>query len=189
MITQDTKRHPDQPKPVTFPILGNLHRAQRDISLPTRKKGNVISNVTEPDEWAGIEFIVDSGACTTVMPVDMCRNIAIVPGKSVNEGVEYEVANRETITNLGECRCLFMALGSTIPKRIVFQVADVHKPLLSISCCAGMGFDCYLGRVGGHLEDTVTGEQIPLQRKDNLYTMRVWVRKEPDNPQLFGGLV
>ena len=133
-----------------------------------------------------IEVTADSRACATVMPATICRNIAIVPGQSANEGVEYEVANGETIPNLGERRCLLMTLGSTVPKKIVFQVADVHKPLLSITCCADMGFDCYLGKFAGHLEDTTTGERIPLQRKDNLYTMRAWVRKEPDNPLPFG---
>ena len=63
---------------------------------------------------------------------------------------------------------------------------DVHKPLLSITCSADMGFDCYRGQFGGHLEDTNTGERIPLHRKDNLYTMRTWVRKEPDNPLHLG---
>ena len=133
-----------------------------------------------------IEVTADSGACATVMPANICRNVAIVPGQSVNEGVEYEVANGETIPNLGERRCLLMTLGSAVPKRIVFQVADAHKPPLSITCCADMGFDCYLGKFGGHLDDTNTGERIPLQRKDNLYRMRAWVRKEPNNPLCFG---
>ena len=133
-----------------------------------------------------IEVTADSGACATVMPASICRNIAIVPRQSVNKGVEYEVASGETIPNLGERRCLLMTLGSAVPKRIVFQVADVHKPLLSVTCCADMGFNCYLGKFGGHLEDTKTGERISLQRKDNLYTMRAWVRKDTDNPLPFG---
>ena len=57
-----------------------------------------------------------------------------------------------------------MTLGSMIPKRITFQIADVHKPLLSISACSDMGYECYLGKNGGTLDDTVTGEIIPLQR-------------------------
>ena len=76
-------------------------------------------------------------------------------------------------------------VGQCSSKRIIFRVADVHKPLLSISCFADMGFDCYLGNVGGHLEDTNRGERIPLQRKENLYNVRAWVRKEPDNPLPF----
>ena len=72
-----------------------------------------------------------------------------------------------------------MTLGSTAANNIVFQVADVHKPLLSISRCADMGFRCHLGREGGYMEDTVTGEQISLLRLDNLYVMRAWVKSDP----------
>ena len=72
-----------------------------------------------------------------------------------------------------------MTVGSLVPKRMVFQVADVHKPLLSITACSDMGFDCYLGKKGGYLYDTETHETIPLDRKGTLYTMRMWVRQDP----------
>ena len=57
------------------------------------------------------------------------------------EGAEYEIANGQSIPNLGERRCEFMTVGSATAKRITFQVADVHKPLLSITACGDMGFD------------------------------------------------
>ena len=72
-----------------------------------------------------------------------------------------------------------MTIGSNRSKRIVFQVADVHKPLLSISGCADMGFDCYLGDKGGQLVDRMSGESIPLERRENLYIMRAWIRQDP----------
>ena len=76
-----------------------------------------------------------------------------------------------------------MTLGASEAKRIVFQVADVHKPLLSISRCADMGFYTCLGHDGGYMEDMMTGERIPLERKDNLYTMRAWIRRDPEKPR------
>ena len=89
------------------------------------------------------------------------------------------MANGAHIKNLGERRCEMMTVGSGKSKAITFQVADVHTPLLSISGCADMGYDCYLGKSGGHLVDTETGERIPLERRDNLYVMRAWVRQDP----------
>ena len=65
-----------------------------------------------------------------------------------------------------------MTLGSRSCKRIVFQVADVHKSLLSISGCVDMGFDCYLGHTGGCLFDKHSGEKILLEHRENLYIMR-----------------
>ena len=76
---------------------------------------------------------------------------------------------------------MLMTMGAKIAKKIVFQVADVHKPLLSISRCADMGFNCHLDKVGGYLEDMTTGERIPLIRRDNLYHMKMWVKKDPES--------
>ena len=143
------------------------------------KKPKAISVVQSPEDWVEIEVTVDSGACETVMPASWARHIDIVQS-ATSHGAEYEVANGQTIPNLGERRCLLMTLGATEAKRIVFQVADVHKPLLSISRCADLGFYTCLGHDGGYMEDMVSGERIPLERKDNLYTMRAWIRRDPE---------
>ena len=138
-----------------------------------------ISVVRRPDDWTQIEVAVDSGACVSVMPVSTCEGISILENEWSKGGAEYEVANGATIPNLGERRCEVMTVGSPQAKRITFQVADVHKPLLSIYGCADMGYDCYLGQEGGSLRDRISGEIIPLERKDSLYVMKMWVRQDP----------
>ena len=82
-----------------------------------------------------IEVTVASGACVSVMPVGICGDIDIIENELSRNGAEYEVANGATIPNLGERKCEVMTVGSLQAKRITFQVADVHKPLLSISGC------------------------------------------------------
>ena len=62
-----------------------------------------------------------------------------------------------------------MAVGSIQAKHSVFQVADAHKPVLSISDCADMGFGCFLGKEGGSQSDRFKGELIPLGRHGSLY--------------------
>ena len=89
------------------------------------------------------------------------------------------MANGESIANIGERRCQVMTVGSMAPKRIVFQNTDVHKPLLSITACSDMGYDCYLGKEGGSLRDRTTGEIIPLERRGSLYSLKMWVRQDP----------
>ena len=59
-----------------------------------------------------------------------------------------------------------------------FQVADVHKALLSITRAADAGFECHLGARGGCLLDTYTGERVPIARKGNLYVMKAWVKED-----------
>ena len=102
------------------------------ILQPVKRPG--ISAIKSPDERTKIEVIVDSGVCVTVMFRALCEGISILQNRLFREGVGYEVANGAHIPSRGERRCE-MTIGSSACKSIVFQVADVHKPLVSISGC------------------------------------------------------
>ena len=115
------------------------------------------------------------------MPEGLCPLICLVPSEYSKRGMEYEVASGEGIPNFGEKRCLMMTEDSDIMKKVVFQCADVHKALLSVSHVADLGYDCTLSKLRGWLTDTETGEQVPLHRRGNLYFMRAWVRPEPND--------
>ena len=119
---------------------------------------------------------MDSGACETVMPRSMCSMIPIVPSAQSLAKVEYEVASGKNIPNLGERHCEVYADGYSEPLLMHFQVADVHRPLLSLSKAADMGFRSYLDNNGGWLEDVESGECLPIERKGDLYVMKLWVR-------------
>ena len=149
------------------------------ISLLQKIRRSGINAVRKPDEWIMLDVTVDSGACVTVMPPGLCPGIPIIENDLSRNGIEYEVANGESIANIGEKRCQVIIVGSMSPKRIVFQIADDHKPLLSITACSDMGYDCYLGKEGGSLRDRITGEVIPLERQDSLYSLKMWVRQDP----------
>ena len=72
---------------------------------------NPVLAAVGPSEWTCIEVIVDSGACETVMPKDLCQLIPIVPSKQSLAKMEYEVASGKSIPNLGERRCEVYAEG------------------------------------------------------------------------------
>ena len=126
-----------------------------------------------------IELTAESGACDTVIPKTMCPSIPIVPSQQSLLGLAYEVANGQSLPNLGERRCELWTEGATEAKTIAMQVADVHKGLLSLSRCADMGFESRFGKAYGCLIDTSSGEVIPLQRRGNLYMLKCWVRAAP----------
>lgn len=159
--------------------IGNQTPDQKhDLNILTESRSNPLSSLPA-NEWSEIEVTVDSGACDTVMPEDLCNHISIVPSAKSQNNFYYEVANGEEIPNLGERQCLAMTPGGRTAKRIHFQVASVHKPLLSITKCADMGFDCVLQRGGGYLYDNETGEAVPIERKGNLYVLKMWVKQAP----------
>ena len=68
------------------------------------------------DEWVEVEFCADTGACDTVMPRVLCENIAITPSLQSLACVEYEVANKQTLPNLGERKCLVWTEGAAVPR-------------------------------------------------------------------------
>ena len=133
-------------------------------------------------EWTEIEITIDSGACDTVMPRKLCPHISVVSTAMSRAGFEYEVANGAGLPNLGERRCLMMTENSQTTKQIAFQCADVHKALLSVSRCSDMGYECVLGQLGGELRDVVTGDRIPIHRRENLYFIRAWVKQDSGDP-------
>ena len=129
--------------------------------------------------WEEIQMTADSGACDTVIPRGIGNFNPIVPLQKSLRAMEYEVANRQHIPNLGERRCMMWTEGASAPRGIVMQVADVHKPLLSLSRCADLGYESRFGKLAGALIDNASGEVIPLVRKGNLYVFKDWVRAAP----------
>ena len=139
------------------------------------------------DWWIELESTADTGACDTVVPKDgPLSHISIVPSLQSERGLLYEVANKQTIPNLGERRLELWTENGAAPRLMAVQVADVHKPLLSLSGCADAGFESRFGQLADCLIDSMTGEIIPLERRGNLYYLKTWVRQAPtDSP--FGG--
>ena len=140
-------------------------------------------NSVAASEWILIDVIADSGACETVMPKGLCPNISLRQSEGSKAGVEYEVASGKAVPNLGEKHCEIFCEGAGSSMMMHFQVADIHRPLLSLSRAADQGFRSHLDWYGGYLEDVRTGDTIPIQiqGRGNLYIMQIWFRGSPEN--------
>ena len=160
--------------------VGNISQAGiRVMDYPAKEKGKPsISAMGEYQGWKEVDITIDSRACDTVRPVSMCPEIPVVRSQQQEQKLKCEVANCQSIHNEGQRRCWLMSVGSARPKRITFQVADVHKALLSITRVADAGYDCYLTATGGQLIERKTGEVSPISRRGNLYVMKAWVRAD-----------
>ena len=148
------------------------------MTKATTQGAMTISGVapTGPSGWEVIEITLDSGACDTVLPSAMLSSIKTESTAASRNGEEYEVANGNFILNEDQKRCLMMTPDSAVPKGIVFQVSDVHKPLMSVGAMADAGYECLLAKDGGFMRDVDSGEMIPLARIGNLYVLRARVR-------------
>ena len=63
-----------------------------------------------------------------------------------------------------------------------FQVADVHKALLSTARCADMGYECHLGINGWYLEDAATGDNPHQEGRGTLHTRYVDQERFAEQP-------
>ena len=127
---------------------------------------------------------VDSGACDTVMPVSSLCSFKMLPSyQSLNE-MEYEVANGESVPNLDERRCEVRTTGSLAPKLIIFQIADVSRPLISVAKLTESGKAVIFGCSGGVIRDLATGHDTPFERRDGIYIFKMKIPPpEAVNPE------
>ena len=150
-----------------------------DYTQESKAMLSAASPANQEEEWYELEMTADTGACDTVMPKEMASHIPIQPSLQSLRSMQYEVADGTQIPNLGERRCVMWTEDATSARKINVQVADVHKPLLSLSRCADMGFESRFGRRAGALIDEESGEVNLCTGRKNLYMLRCWVRAAP----------
>ena len=163
--------------------------AHNGLSVMTKKSSAPASLSTVGDgQWIRIDLTADTGACDSVMPKSgPWEGIKVTPSEMSKVEGEYEVANAESLPNLGERHLAIWTEGSETPKHLCMQVAEVHKPLLSLSRCADLGYESRFGKYAGALVNVENPEEvIPLHRVGNLYMMRAWIRAAPDSALPFG---
>ena len=67
--------------------------------------------------------------------------------------------------------------GSEAINRIDLQVTEVHKALLSVAKMVDAGQRVVFDPDGSFVEDTLTGERIPMTRKDGVYELKLWAKQ------------
>ena len=119
---------------------------------------------------------VDSGASETVVNKDMILTADVQEGHASRRGVEYEVANGVRIPNLGEKKFVGITNEGT-KRKLVAQVCDVNKALLSASRVTNGGSKVVFDSSGSYIEDKTTGERIHLEERNGMFMIRLWTKK------------
>ena len=66
--------------------------------------------------------------------------------------------------------------------RLNAQVTEVNKALLSVAKIVSVGNRVVFEKDGSYIEDTKSGEWIPLEEKNGNYILRLWVHKNQSRP-------
>ena len=147
------------------------------------KKGNELlgSWRTEPEHgWVQVQSVMDSGASAPVCPPSMAPNAPIRPSAGSRRGQQYTSASRHKIPNLGE-QLLQAATEAGEETQVLFQVAEVSRPLVSVSAICEQGNRVTFGRGGGVVTNIASGHETPFYRKNGIYVLNMWIH-DADTP-------
>ena len=139
---------------------------------------------TEPrDGWVQVESVVDSGASAPVAPPSMCPNVPVRPSAGSRRGQKYTSASSHKLPNLGE-QLINACMDDGYEAQVLYQVAEVSRPLTSVSAICEMGNRVLFGRAGGVIQNLSTGVEIPFTRLNGIYLLSMWLQdkdtQEPD---------
>ena len=149
--------------------------------MEERQKDGDLMNLSwrsEPEEWnrqnwVKVKSIVDSGASAPVAPPSMLPNVTVRESPGSKRGQKFSSASKHKLRNLGEQRILACTEeGETT--EVLFQVADISKPLVSVSAICEQGNRVIFGRSGGVVVNMKSGKQIPFYKENGVYVLSMW---------------
>ena len=136
---------------------------------------------TESQGWHQIEVVLDSGAADSVCPKDTCPQFAMEDSEASKAGVYYTGANGGKLFNLGQTH-VPVALDNGARTLATFQVADVSRPLMSVSKVCEMGNRVVFGANGGYILNLETGAATQFVKKDGIYVFNMWIPPLSESP-------
>ena len=137
-----------------------------------------IGHLQQEKQWVRIESVMDSGAAESVAPADLAPWIDAVESEGSRRGQMYVSASGDRLPNLGEKK-LRVITEEGHPAVATFQLADVTRPLCSISKVCDRGNTVTFHATGGYIT-SATGEQTEFRRQNNVYVLDMYM-KSPKN--------
>ena len=117
---------------------------------------------------------MDSGAAAHVIPSGLLEDYQVVEGEAKRNGMVYMAADGGEIPNLGEQKVAFRTFEGHRGE-VDFQVADVQRPLLSVTTITGRGSRVEFDERGGHIMSPDGKSKMKFHRRGGVYVLDLWV--------------
>jgi hypothetical protein len=127
-------------------------------------------------KWTKLEAVVDSGAAESVAPSSMAPWLPTVPSEGSRRGQCYLSASGAKLENKGEKR-FDMVTAEGNWAEATFQVAEVTRPLCSVTKICDRGNRVVFEAEGGYIENYATGVKTRFSRQNNVYVMEMFVEE------------
>ena len=141
-------------------------------------RAEVLNGIADAQEWEEVEFMVDSGAGTTVIPTD---EVKAVKPSDPDPDRNYKLADGSLIQDKGTKT--FNAQTEDEQWRLISaQVTDVDKALLSVSQIVQKGGATVVFSPEGGYIQSPGSPALPLELRNSVYCLKMWVPKDQNKP-------
>ena len=134
-----------------------------------------VDDKVDKDGWRKIVAVVDSGAGENVIPKNLIDFVPIMATARSMSGKGFQGAGGEHIANHGEQQISFRTKEGQV-RKTTWQVADVRRPLMSVSKMAAAGNEVVLNGKDPRVTNLRTKEVTQIRREGNVYVLDLWVQ-------------
>ena len=137
------------------------------------------------EEWRDVdlEITLDSGACDHVMDSEDAPGYLVSESPGSRRGHNFVVGNGHRVPNEGQMRFRMettSADGTAMPVQSTFQVAEITRPLMSVSKICDQGYTCVFTKEGAQILDQNQRPVCQFGRAKGLYVGNMkWKSPEP----------
>ena len=135
-----------------------------------------LNQLHEKERYVLMKSVVDSGASVHCANREVAPHLQVVPSAGSKRGQTWSQAGQDgkAIENEGEKSIpLYTLSGAFTPT--TYQVADVRKPLTSVSKICDRGNRGIFCKGGGIIQNLANGHCTPFPREGNIYTLSMWI--------------
>ena len=127
--------------------------------------------------WVRIRTVMDSGAADSVAPPTLAPQVDITESAGSRRGQCYVSASGTRLANMGQ-KVLNVTTNEGKDTTVLYQIAEVSRPLTSVSATCDKGNWVVYTPKGGFIYNMQTGERTSFERQGGIYQLDLWVRDE-----------
>ena len=120
---------------------------------------------------------MDSGAADSVAPPTLAPKVEITESPGSRRGQCYVSASAGRMPNMGQ-KVLEVQTNEGKDARVLYQIAEVSRPLTSVSATCDKGNWVIYTPGGGFILNCQTQERTYFERAGGIYELDLWIRDE-----------
>ena len=127
--------------------------------------------------WVRVRTVLDSGAADSVAPPTLAPQVEITESLGSKRGQCYVSASAGRVPNMGQ-KVLNVQTNEGKDTTVLYQIAEVSRPLTSVSATCEKGNWVVYTPEGGFIHNCQTQERTYFERKGRISELDLGIRGE-----------